>query len=517
MSRVSNYIDQYSFYEKIFVCKFLGDSAKIEDKENIKNFSIELTRETLSGYPPIKVKTRSSVDPRNVVFYIYQFGKTYWEEIDTETASKYVIGWFEAKHNVYLSKEKALDLIISTLWRFGEQLQLPEIPQSSYLVNFANKHIFIHEDGTYVIEEPNPLYYFRHAIKIDFIYEEWKDIFPSPFKGKIKTFWDGEESLGNDFFQWLDKMVFKEDYEMIRFVQKIFGVILCTNIGKISGYFYMFYGPRRAFKTSLLKVIEFLAGKGNFSNVSLEQIDDDGMNVEFEHHMVNTFDDSGYITPQKAQNKWTRLKILCGTLARITVNPKYVQPYSIRPIAKHFFAFNFLPAFISSKTPELEAEAFWDRLIIIPCINFLPENVPRDESIIINLINSNKSFIYKFALDGLRRGIIEGWFRPGPKLVQEHLNQYREFIIDGKIEKDNIRKFLDSDKLNLFFRKKGIKRGATITEIYRLFLDWCKELNQVSPTRKFFRKEITTKYFFILVELRRVETRIYYITASLVK
>ena len=124
---------------------------------------------------------------------------------------------------------------------------------------------------------------------------------------------------------------------------------------------------------------------------------------------------------------------------KVTVNPKYVQPYSITPIAKQFFAVNFFVRFIP--TWRSNDESFWDRLMLVPCVNQLP----RDESFVENLVKENRKFIFLFALDGLRRGIQEGFFKYKPALVLHYLKKYREFLKGYKIVQDDIKDFLDSD------------------------------------------------------------------------
>ena len=128
---------------------------------------------------------------------------------------------------------------------------------------------------------------------------------------------------------------------------------------------------------------------------------------------------------------------------RITVNPKYVQPYSITPIAKQFFAVNSFVRFIP--TYRADDESFWDRLMLIPCVNQLPVDFPRNEDFVESLVKENRKFIFLFALDGLRRGLQEGWFKYKPSLVLEYLKKYRKFLSGIGVAREDIKDFLESD------------------------------------------------------------------------
>lgn len=512
-SRYLEELGEYSFYEKIFEYKFLGDSMSLEDKEKLRNFYVGLKGGAKSGYPPIVVKTRGNLDPRNIVFYIYEPGKTYWSRINTDDASMYIAGCFEEAIGDHLSREKAFDLITKALYKFAKELQIPETSETSYLVNFQNKHVFIYKDGSYEIQDGSWKYYFRHALPLNFVHEDWKDIFPSPRKGKVKLFWDGATPIKNKFFEWLNQTVFRGDYEMILFIQKIFGIVLCTNAGKISGKFYMFYGPPMTCKSSLLKVIESLAGKGGFSNVALDKLGDNVQNAEFEHVLVNVSADSDKLSRQKASNVWGFLKKYSGTLDRVTINPKYIQPYSIRPIAKHYYATNFFPPFIDKE--DAEDESFWTRLVLIPCINpFLPKNTAREDTTIIEMINKEIFFIFRFAMDGLIRGLVEGFFLPEPRLVAEYRHKYYEFLKGNYVGRKYTQEFLKSSNFHDIFAKKSNRKGVTFTVIYNKYLEWCQLSNTKPLSRVNLKDSIVFKRNSNLIEVKKTGKGAYYTLAE---
>ena len=79
---------------------------------------------------------------------------------------------FEQHVGINLPKERALDLILKALNMFGEELALPSARANSYLVNFQNKHLFIFPDGSYEMEDPNPDYYLRFALPVEYCYED---------------------------------------------------------------------------------------------------------------------------------------------------------------------------------------------------------------------------------------------------------------------------------------------------------------------------------------------------------
>lgn len=89
---------------------------------------------------------------------------------------------------------------------------------------------------------------------------------------------------------------------MLRFIEKFFGALVCTSIGKISGHFYLLYGPPRSLKSSLLSIVEHLVGDGNYSNVPLNDLGNATLAAPFETVLVNIHGDLGDIEAQKAQN-----------------------------------------------------------------------------------------------------------------------------------------------------------------------------------------------------------------------
>lgn len=168
MDKISHYLEKYSFYEKIFDCQVGEQKTLLSVDQKAEKFFINLKSGVYSGFPPIAVQSGRNLDPKNLTFFVYYPGKTYWDRLDLNGAALYVIAFFEKFLNKNLTKETAIELIVKTLYRSGEELGFPQPKDDGYLVNFLNKHVFIFKDGTYLIEDPNPNYYLRNSLKVNF-------------------------------------------------------------------------------------------------------------------------------------------------------------------------------------------------------------------------------------------------------------------------------------------------------------------------------------------------------------
>ena len=75
--KLKTIFEKYGFYESIFDYYFLTDPINLSDKEKMDSFLVKLKTGVLSGFPPIGIKSRRSLDPKNLIFYTYEPGKTY--------------------------------------------------------------------------------------------------------------------------------------------------------------------------------------------------------------------------------------------------------------------------------------------------------------------------------------------------------------------------------------------------------------------------------------------------------
>ena len=67
---LKNIFKKYGFYESIFDYYFLTDPSNLSDKEKIDNFLVKLKSGVLSGFPSIGIKSRKSLDPKNLRDFI---------------------------------------------------------------------------------------------------------------------------------------------------------------------------------------------------------------------------------------------------------------------------------------------------------------------------------------------------------------------------------------------------------------------------------------------------------------
>ena len=135
--------------------------------------------------------------------------------------------------------------------------------------------------------------------------------------------------------------------------------------------------------------------------------------------------------------------------------------------------------------------------MLIPCMNPLPAQFPRDDSFVVKLVEENIQFLYKFAVDGLIRGILNGFFTPFPKVVKRERENYLKFLKQEKnhntaSRRPGLNDFFQSEELAFWFG--GKKRGASITEIYQKYVSWAETNNAEILVRGQFRSEILTNY-----------------------
>ena len=126
-------------------------------------------------------------------------------------------------------------------------------------------------------------------------------------------------------------------------------------------------------------------------------------------------------TPKRIDEQ--RLKtLLSGDL--VSIDRKYRDPVSFRPIAKWIVLGNDLPA-ISD-----QSDGFWRRWHVIPFpVSFTEEN--QKPLLAKQIIEDELSGVLNWALDGLLRLLGRGHFLPPPRPV-------REAILKGKKDTDNV-------------------------------------------------------------------------------
>lgn len=145
------------------------------------------------------------------------------------------------------------------------------------------------------------------------------------------------------------------DCKLIPLVQEIVGYLLTTNT--VSQKAFVFWGPARTGKSTLLWVVEYLLlGKKNVSNIPWQEIGDKFKTAELLGKLANVFSD----LPSKSIDDTGIFKVVTGE-DYLMAEKKNKNPFKFKPFARLVFSCNELPRNYVDRT-----EGFYRRLIIVP-------------------------------------------------------------------------------------------------------------------------------------------------------
>ncbi|MCH1962328.1 phage/plasmid primase, P4 family [Clostridium perfringens] len=180
------------------------------------------------------------------------------------------------------------------------------------------------------------------------------------------------------------------DCKLIPLVQEIVGYLLTTNT--VSQKAFVFWGPARTGKSTLLWVVEYLLlGKKNVSNIPWQEIGDKFKTAELLGKLANVFSD----LPSKSIDDTGIFKVVTGE-DYLMAEKKNKNPFKFKPFARLVFSCNELPRNYVDRT-----EGFYRRLIIVP-FNRQIEKSKIDKALKYKF-QREKEGILNWALEGLKR------------------------------------------------------------------------------------------------------------------
>ncbi|HHD2592008.1 TPA: phage/plasmid primase, P4 family [Clostridium perfringens] len=254
------------------------------------------------------------------------------------------------------------------------------------------------------------------------------------------------------------------DCKLIPLVQEIVGYLLTTNT--VSQKAFVFWGPARTGKSTLLWVVEYLLlGKKNVSNIPWQEIGDKFKTAELLGKLANVFSD----LPSKSIDDTGIFKVVTGE-DYLMAEKKNKNPFKFKPFARLVFSCNELPRNYVDRT-----EGFYRRLIIVPF------NRQIDKSKI------DKSLKYKFQRE--KEGILN-WALEGLKRLYENNFEFSENeLTDGvkkeyKRENNNVISFVEECcELDGLFSCSRI-------ELYESYKEFCVEAGLKALSQIKFNKEL---------------------------
>jgi putative DNA primase/helicase len=176
---------------------------------------------------------------------------------------------------------------------------------------------------------------------------------------------------------------------VIAVVQEIMGYLMVP-VTKAQKAF-IFYGPGRTGKSTLIALIESLIGESNTCHVPLQKLEDRFDKASLFGKLLNTCAD----LPAKPLTDTAAFKILTGEDI-LHAERKFKEPFSFKNKARLLFSCNQLPVNAVDHT-----DGFYRRLLIVPFFHQVPE-----EKINTNLLDELKEEldgIAQWGLKGLER------------------------------------------------------------------------------------------------------------------
>ncbi|MDU6427445.1 MAG: phage/plasmid primase, P4 family [Clostridium perfringens] len=254
------------------------------------------------------------------------------------------------------------------------------------------------------------------------------------------------------------------DCKLIPLVQEIVGYLLTTNT--VSQKAFVFWGPARTGKSTLLWVVEYLLlGKKNVSNIPWQEIGDKFKTAELLGKLANVFSD----LPSKSIDDTGIFKVVTGE-DYLMAEKKNKNPFKFKPFARLVFSCNELPRNYVDRT-----EGFYRRLIIVPFNRQIEKS------------KIDKALKYKFQRE--KEGILN-WALEGLKRLYENNFEFSENeLTDGvkkeyKRENNNVISFVeDCCEIDSLFSCSRI-------EIYEAYKEFCVEAGLKALSQIKFNKEL---------------------------
>ncbi|EOU1756090.1 DNA primase [Clostridium perfringens] len=254
------------------------------------------------------------------------------------------------------------------------------------------------------------------------------------------------------------------DCKLIPLVQEIVGYLLTTNTASQKAF--VFWGPARTGKSTLLWVVEYLLlGKKNVSNIPWQEIGDKFKTAELLGKLANVFSD----LLSKSIDDTGIFKVVTGE-DYLMAEKKNKNPFKFKPFARLVFSCNELPRNYVDRT-----EGFYRRLIIVPFNRQIEKS------------KIDKALKYKFQRE--KEGILN-WALEGLKRLYENNFEFSENeLTDGvkkeyKRENNNVISFVEECcEIDSLFSCSRI-------EIYEAYKEFCGEAGLKALSQIKFNKEL---------------------------
>lgn len=276
---------------------------------------------------------------------------------------------------------------------------------------------------------------------------------------KYETIRCAEEKGHIDTF--LQEAILQEDRQTIL---EFFGYCLSKN--NTLQKMVLLKGGRGTGKSVLLSLLEMAVGRENVSNVPLQSIEEKFHSIQLLHKLVNICADINAL-PLKTTNS---IKLITGG-DYITDSYKGKDLVTFKAYCKCIFSCNTIPLILDNDV----SNAFYKRLCIIE-MNNPPEKPDRE------LLSKLKEEI--------------------PHLINLALKAYKEalergYLFESENSKELVKElYTDSDSAQAFLEsctKKASGERVSKSELYRQYLDFCKDADRTPLQKQNFNRQLRSK------------------------
>lgn len=292
----------------------------------------------------------------------YEYDGRRWKRIKEGTLAQYALSLDSHEHTKHSRRTEAVKYVLDSArrddveWR---QLADLEIPCWNGVVNIETCAVRPHKPDDYlesVIEHDyNPG---QHPYRWLATLERW-------FRG------DPDES------------------QKIDALQEFFGYCLLPHARFKKALFL--YGESDTGKSIVPLVIKALVGQDNICTLNTDQMADERKRAQIVGKMVNLMTE----LPVDAMISDGGFKQLVSTGDPISIDPKYVEPFSYVPFCKHVVCTNNLPE-IKDQT-----KATYNRLLLVKFNNVIPRSEQDDQ--LIDKLEAEIQGILAWAIEGAAR------------------------------------------------------------------------------------------------------------------
>ncbi|MEI4770497.1 phage/plasmid primase, P4 family [Psychrobacillus sp. FJAT-51614] len=211
------------------------------------------------------------------------------------------------------------------------------------------------------------------------------------------------------FDEFINSSLSKKD---VMIAQELMGYLLIPET--VAEKAFILHGPGRTGKSTFLKLIEYILGKKNISNVALQDLSHQFKPSLLFGKLANIYAD----LPNKALQDTSLFKTLVSGDS-IVAEEKFRSPFSFSNKARLLFSCNELPANYVDRT-----DGFYRRLIILPFLRQVEES-KIDTALQFKLQNEADGIV-RWALEGLERLITNNYQFTKSETTENLLFEYKK-------------------------------------------------------------------------------------------